>query len=131
MKRLSSNASGAERERGMTLVEVLVALAVLGVVAGAILALIGQNTRFIADAEEQALAGALADNLMIEALGRTTPLERGASEADHVFGRRAFRATTTIAETGSERLIRIDIAIAAAGSSQTLVRATTIKAESP
>lgn len=131
MKKSWWNAFAAERARGMTLIEVLVALAILGLVAAAIVALIGQNTRFITDAEERVLAGMLADNLMVEALARTTPLERGTSEADHAFARRAFRATTTVTEAGGEDVVRIDIAIASAASSQTLARATTIKAETP
>lgn len=116
------------RQRGMTLVEVLVALLILGMVAGAVLALIGQNTRFVAGAEDQMLAGILADNLMVEALGQEGPLERGVAQAERDFGGRRWLATTTVVETGAGGLVRVEIAVRAA-SGQTLAEAITLKAD--
>jgi general secretion pathway protein I len=117
------------RARGLTLVEVLVALAVLGLVAASIVGLIGQNARFIANAEERMLAGVVADNAMVEALGRLAPLERGDGEAETEAAGRLWRVTTRVAETPVEGVVRIDVAVRAGASPQVLARASTLKAE--
>ncbi len=128
-KRLSSHAStAADRQRGLTLAEVLVALAIVGLVAAAVVALIGQNARFAADAEERVLAGILADNMMVEALARSTPLERGASESERPLGVRTFagRLIVTEAEGG---LVQIRVEVRSKDTGQSLATATTLKRE--
>lgn len=117
------------REKGMTLVEVLVALAVLGMVAASMVALIGQNTRFISNAEERMFAGIVADNAMIEALGRAVALERGAREAELVAAGRTWRVMTTVADAPIDGLVRIDVSVRAGASPQILASASTLKVE--
>lgn len=117
------------RERGMTLVEVLVALAILGLVAASIVALIGQNTRFISNAEEQMIAGIIADNAMVDALGRIAPLERNTSEKELQTAGRSWRVATTVEDSPVPGLVRIDIAVRAGASDQVLASASTLKIE--
>lgn len=120
---------GGSAQRGMTLVEVLVALAIMGAVAAAILGLIAQNTRFMASVETQTVADMLADKEMVEAMARRAPLERGVTESDSEFGGRRFHVKRTVTETGVENLVRIDLVIADASGRQVLASATTIKSE--
>lgn len=120
-----------KRQRGLTLVEVLIALAILGLVAASIVSLIGQNTRFIADQEEKMLAGMLVDAVTIERLAQRAPLERGETIEERAFASRNWKMTTTIAETGVDGVVRIDAAVAGAQGAQVLARATTLKDETP
>ena len=120
-----------KRQRGLTLVEVLIALAILGLVAASIVALIGQNTRFIADQEEKMLAGMLVDAAMVEKLAQSAALERGEKVEERAFANRNWNVKTTIAETGVAGVVRIDAEILRAEGPQVLARATTLKAEAP
>lgn len=113
---------------GMTLIEVLVALAVVSAVAAGIMALIAQNTRFIAASEERLAASLAADAAMVEALARLAPLERGVTHSEVDIGARRFIVTETVTEIGVEQLVRIDIVVRGAGE-QSLAAATTIKPE--
>jgi general secretion pathway protein I len=117
------------RQRGFTLVEVLVALAILGLVAASIVALIGQNTRFIADQEEKMLAGMLVDTAMVEALAREAPMERGEQVAERDFAGRQWQVKTTVVEAGVANVIRIETSVSAVHGPQVLARATTLKSE--
>lgn len=121
--------AGDKRQSGMTLVEVLVALAIMSAVAAAILALIAQNTRFVAAAEEQMIAGMAADQEMVEALARAAPLDRGVEESERELAGRRFKVTRTVSETEIAGLVRIDMVVRDASGRQTLASATTIKSE--
>jgi type II secretion system protein I len=117
------------RQRGFTLVEVLVALAILGLVAASIVALIGQNTRFIADQEEKMLAGMLVDTAMVEALARETPMERGERVAERAFAGRQWQVKSTVVESGIADVVRIETSVSTLQGTQVLSRATTLKSE--
>jgi type II secretion system protein I len=117
------------RERGLTLVEVLVALAILGLVAASIVALIGQNSRFIADQEEKMLAGMLADAATVEALARASPLERGEEAEERIYGNRTFQVKRVVVDTETPGIVRIETSVRAQDGGQTLAKATTLKKE--
>ncbi len=112
--------------RGFTLIEVLVALVVLGAIASAAIALIGQNTRFVSSAEARLLASIVADNAMVEALSLPL-LERGDSEAEAELGGERWTYVRTVADPGVEGLLRIEIAVRRAATAQTLARVTTLR----
>lgn len=116
-------------QRGLTLIETLVAMAILGLVVTAILALISQSARFMSSSEDRVIAGILADNMMVEAMANAAPLERGDTEAPETFAGAEWAAKQTVTETGVDGVVRIDIAISRAGGAQVLARATTLKAE--
>lgn len=118
-------------QRGFTLVEVLVALAIMASVAAAILALIAQNTRFVASTEEQMIAGLAADREMVELLARSAPLERGDEQGARELAGRTFVVMRTVTEIAIEGLVRIDVEIRDQSGRQVLASATTIKAEAP
>ncbi|MEX0645898.1 MAG: type II secretion system minor pseudopilin GspI [Parvularculaceae bacterium] len=115
-------------QQGLTLVETLIALAILGAVAAAVLALISQNTRFSAAAEDRLLARVVLDNLMTEDLGRLAPLERGATGRETELGGRRWIIEKTVVEvTGG--LVRIEIKVLDPVGRQTQASAVTLKAE--
>ncbi|MEL7487568.1 MAG: type II secretion system minor pseudopilin GspI [Pseudomonadota bacterium] len=120
----------SKQQRGFTLIEVLVALAILALVAGGVLSMISQTTRFIAAAEDQLAASVVADNVMVERLVREQPLEEGEETIELVFAGRNWVYTRTITDTGASGLFRIDIAVRRADSPQILARATTLRGRS-
>ncbi|HXI86456.1 MAG TPA: type II secretion system minor pseudopilin GspI [Parvularculaceae bacterium] len=117
------------RAKGFTLVEVLVALAILGLVAGGVLALTAQNARFQAAAETRLLAGILVDNELIEALGRVSTLERGRSKGSADFAGRSWTIERSVANLNNNGLVQIEITVRGAAG-RTEASGVVIKAES-
>ncbi|MEO1242370.1 MAG: type II secretion system minor pseudopilin GspI [Pseudomonadota bacterium] len=116
----------ARRQRGVTLVETLVALAIMGLTTSAILVLISQNTRFAAQANERAYASIAADNLMVEALALSGPIDTVEEEGSIIVADREYVFRKTIFETSVRNLIRIEIEILTADG-QALSRAQTLR----
>lgn len=119
----------AADQRGLTLVEVLVALAILGLVAAAIMALIAQNTRFLSAAEDRLVAGILLDNEMTEALARTERFELGDEAREADFGGRPWIVERRVIESGIEGVIRLEVNVKERTRGQIAASATTLKAE--
>ena len=99
----------AASERGVTLVETLVALLIMGMVAGAVLALVAQNTRFAAAARDRTYAAIAADNLMVRELVREGPVQIGERTGSTEIAGRALEYRVTITESGIEDLFRVDV----------------------
>ncbi|MHA7873582.1 MAG: type II secretion system minor pseudopilin GspI [Hyphococcus sp.] len=116
----------ASNQRGITLIETLVALAIMGLTTAAILVLVGQNTRFAAQASERIYASIAVDNLMVEALALSGPVEIGVEEGDVTVAGRTFAFRKTISETGVPNLVRIDMEVINA-SEQLVTRAQTLR----
>ena len=113
-------------QRGMTLIEVLVAFAILAGVVVSVLALISQNTRFILSAEERLLASIAADNLLTMDLAASTPPGGGAAEGEIIVGSRTFLYSREAFEIG-ENAIQIEYAVRLPEHSQTLARSAALK----
>ena len=113
-------------QRGVTLVETLVALAIMGLVTTSILVLIGQNTRFTANAFDRTYAEIAADNLMVETLARRGGVTLGEETGQITVGNQNWDFSKTIGETPVEGILRVDIAVRAQNSEQVIASATTI-----
>lgn len=98
---------------GFTLLELVVALAVFGLAAAALLSLSAENTRLSGHLETRALAGMTAENLAVEAV--TAPVVPPDGEGVAVLGGRTWRWTRTSSAVADGGLLRIDIAVAEDG----------------
>lgn len=125
-----SSPMGLRSAGGLSLIEVLVAIGVLAAVAGGAIAVVGQNTRFLSQAEQRVLAAILCDNLAAEAMARAAPLTRGAETGEISFAGQNWAFDRTVSEAGVEGLVRISIDVRAQGGGATLASVVTLKAES-
>ncbi|GJL90722.1 type II secretion system minor pseudopilin GspI [Hyphococcus sp.] len=115
------------KQRGVTLVETLVALAVMGFVVGALLVLIGQNSRFAASMRERTMASIAADNLMIKALVLEEAKEAGEIQGDISVGDQTWAYRREIIETGVEDILRIEIDVSNPETGQVVAHATSMR----
>ena len=116
------------RQSGMTLIEVLVAFAILSGIALSVLTLVGQNAQYMLTAEEKLLASIAADNLLTNDLARTQTPSAGESEGVVSVAERPFAFKRTVVEIG-ERAVLIDYEVHREGGAQTLARASALKKE--
>ncbi len=112
-------------QSGMTLIEVLVALSILGLAAGSILTMMAHTARFATASEERLLARIAADNVMIELLGRETVLTEGFELGQITLGGRNWETRQDIIDTGMNGLYRIEVRISLTNQNQVLARAET------
>lgn len=103
----------SNKERGFTLVEMLVALAIFGLAALALLRLGGASAANSARLGEQAMAQLVARNLAVETLSDPEPPAFGTVQGDAVNGGRRWRWTRTVTGSPEARLQQIEIAVAA------------------
>ncbi|MEM9169866.1 MAG: type II secretion system minor pseudopilin GspI [Pseudomonadota bacterium] len=113
--------------RGFSLIEVMVALAILAAVAGGALAFTSQTTRLAASVREQSFAAALADNVLVERVITSLPLEEGVETIDRDFAGVAWRVAVTTTNVGTGGLVRIDVAVTKAGAAQVLAAGSTLR----
>ena len=98
-------------ERGFTLLEMLVALAVLSLGAVALLNLAGENTRTAALLQSRLFAGIVADNRAIAAL--TDPVAPGIGNESGIeqAGGTSWRWTRAVTPSGDGSVLRIAIEV--------------------
>ena len=119
--------NAGKRQRGVTLVETLVALAIMGLVTSSLLVLVGQNTRFLTSARDRTYASIAIDNLMVESLAISSRLEFGEEFGQIEVAGREWEFRRTITETGVINVSRIDIAVFSPGSQQVIANASTLR----
>jgi len=120
-----------DAQRGLTLIETLVALVIMAVAASSILVLIGQNTRFLAASQERAYASIAADNVMVETLASTARIEVGVEQGKIIIDNRELRFRRTIIASTVAGLFRVDIEILNADTEQVIASATTLRRAPP
>ncbi|MGF1543574.1 MAG: prepilin-type N-terminal cleavage/methylation domain-containing protein [Parvularculaceae bacterium] len=114
-------------QAGMTLVEVLVAFAILAGVLGSVLTLLSQNARFMIAAEDRLMAQIAAYNLAVVELARATRRAQGASEGVAVVGDRRFAFTRSAIEP-RRGVLQIDYVVRRADGRQALANVSLLMA---
>jgi general secretion pathway protein I len=117
-------------EAGFTLLEMLVALAVLSLAVLALVNLAGENVRSEAAIEARVFAGVVADNRAVEALTSAVPPPIGASEGSEEAANRMWRWTRKVSATAEPGILRIDIAVRGRDSDQVLSAVTLFRGRS-
>jgi len=117
------------QQHGLTLVETLVAMAILAAVSIAAFSLLSQGANFAASERDRLAASIVADNLMVEELLRAAAPDLGEDSGEIEFARRTFEWSTTVTDSG-EDLRRIALVVRLKGSPQTLARIETVKVAS-
>lgn len=84
---------------GFTLMEVLVALAIMALALGAMLVLMGQQTRTAVTLEQRQLAQIVAENVLVETMMAPSPPDLGTTVEAHVLGGRDWQSTRVVRET--------------------------------
>lgn len=115
------------RAEGFSLLEMLVALAVFGLVVLALLNLAGENTRTAAIVEERVLAGVVADNRAVEASIEPLAALADAIAGDERVGDRDWRWTRSVDATDDPGIVRVEIAVRPADAERVVAEATVFR----
>ncbi len=102
---------GRETERGFTLLEMLVALAVFSLAALALVRLQGVTLRTAADLDSKALGQIVARNLMVEVQSDPVPPSIGDEDGDVDNGGRRWHWSRTVKPTNDQRLLQVYLAV--------------------
>lgn len=98
-------------ERGFTLLEMLVALAVFSLAALALIRLQAVSIRTAADLDARQLAEIVAHNLMVEAQTEPGPITIGKSTGRLDNGGRSWNWAQTVSKTDDPKLVRVDVRV--------------------
>ncbi len=106
-------------DNGFTLIEVLVALAIMSLAVLALLNLAGENTRAASATEARAMGAVVAENRAVEDMAAPAPPVLGESVGVEVAGGRAWRWTRTVVATADPSVLRIDVRVVPEGAQRT------------
>ncbi len=99
------------RDRGFTLIEVMVALAVFSLAAMALIRLEGATIRSTGVLDATLVAQIVARNVAIEAVTEAQPPTLGTAKGTERNGGRAWNWTRLVRPTGDPRILRIEVAV--------------------
>ena len=104
--------SADQRERGFTLIEMLVALAIFALAALALLRLQGGTLRSTARLQEGIVATIVARNVVVEAVTDAAPPTLGRTSGSEVNAGRRWNWTRVVGRTGEARLQQVTVTVA-------------------
>lgn len=113
-------------KRGFSLLEVMVAMAVLGLAGIALIHLARENTRSAAVVEQRTLAGIVAGNRAV-AIAVGPPLAPGELRGQERQAGRLWDWSQTTAPAGEGGINRVEIAVREAGGGQVLARLSVLR----
>lgn len=102
---------GMSAQRGFTLLEMLVALAVFSLAALALVRLQGVTLRTAADLDAKTLGQIVARNIMVETQTDVQPPAIGEAQGDVTNGGRQWHWTRTVKATADKRLVQVDVTV--------------------
>ena len=106
----------------------MVALAVFGLAALALLRLEGTVVRGAATIDTTVVAGIVAQNVAVEAMTGARPPALGLARGSEDNGGRSWAWTREVTATGDPRVVRIAVSVSDA-SGRTVRRLTTVRAD--
>lgn len=117
-------------ERGFTLIEIMVALAVFSLAAMALIRLEGATIRGAGVLDRTLLAQAVARTIAIEAVTEAEAPAPGTTRGVEPNGGAAWPWTRIVTPTGDRRIVRIDVVVADA-TGRVLTRLTMVRPPTP
>lgn len=117
-------------DRGFTLLEIMVALAVFSLAAMALIRLEGATIRGAGALDATLLAGGVARNVAIEAVTDAAPPSSGLTRGVEANGGRTWAWTRVVAPTGDPRIVRVDVAVSDANG-RAVARLTMVRPPTP
>ncbi len=117
-------------ERGFTLIEIMVALAVFSLAVLALVRLEGATARGVGVVDDTTLAQLVARNVALDAFTAAEPPASGLVTGSEVNGGRPWNWRRQVSPVGGGGVTRIDVAVSSLGG-QTLGQVTMIRPPTP
>lgn len=111
---------GRSDERGFTLIEVVIALAIAAIALAAVTAAISQMVDAANGMQQRTYANWIAENQIAEMRLANVVPDVSTTSGEVTFAGMEWAWEATVSETGVENLYRVDVDVGFAGSDQTI-----------